>query len=261
LDNRQKNTVYAITAIVVLSVAVISIVTIFSPSTLLHYEREYSGNKPVFIGIAGLEDCALNLKFTNDKTLMYRIDIELYSASEPVYFEYRGGGTEDYEHFILMNWEDHYGDTTRAKSMNITLGSGHPYHISLGGDPNSRNVTAHVFFDENATLGNQTFTYLFPGSLNLDFSSFVDPSKGGLDMEIGDISSEISSVNMFIDLPSSMDGHAVFTSNSTDIIAEGWTLYNTTSTTKSYRTSVDLLKPLLDIDKVYATTLWAHLIS
>jgi hypothetical protein len=261
LDKRQKNVAIAIAAIVVLSVAAISIVTIFTPSTLLHYERDYTGSRPVFIGIAGLEDCILNLKYENNEVLMYRIDIELYSASEPVYFEYRGGLAGDYEHFVLMNWEDHYGDTTHAKSMNITLGTGHAYEITLGGDPNSRNVTSYVVFSNNATLGNRTFTYLFPGTLNLNFGENVNSSKGGFDMEIGETNFVVSSVSMTINLPATMDGNAVFTSNSTSVTTNGWTLYNTTSTTESYRTSETLLKPLLDIDKVYATTLVADLMA
>jgi len=263
LDQRQKNVTAAVAAIIVLSVAAITVVTIFSPSTLQHYEREYTGNKPVFIGIAGLEDCNLTLKYENDDALMYRIDIELYSTNEPVYFEYRGGGTGDYEHFVLMNWEDHYGDTTRAKSMNITLGTGHAYSITLGGDPNSKNVTASIVFSNNATLGNETFTYLFPGSLSLDFTEIVDSSKGGLDVEIGETDFVIDSVSMQIDLPSEMDGHAIFTSNSTSITAVGWTLYNETvnPTAKYYRTSAELLKPLLDIDQVYATAIVAELES
>jgi hypothetical protein len=263
MNNRQKNAVVAFTAIIVLSVAAISVVTFFAPSTLLHYEREYTGNKPVFIGIAGLQDCVLTLKYENNDALMYKIDIDLYSASEPVYFEYRGGETGDYENVVLMNWEDHYGDTTHAKSVSITLGTGHAYSITLGGDSNSRNVSAHVTFDNNATLGNETFTYLFPGSLNLNFTENVDSSKGGLDMEIGETDFVIDAVSMVINLPGEMEGHAIFTSNSTSVTTFGWILYNETynPTTKYYRTSIEMLTPLLDIDKVYANTIIATLIE
>ena len=242
-----------------LCVGILAALTFFpSPSTSLRYERSYTGTKPVHLLIAGLEDCVLTLGYENNEALMYRIDIELYDADETVNFEYRQG---TFEHFVEMNRGDYYGATTRAKTMNITLGTGHPYYTVLGGDANSRNVTGNIVFDNNATLGSETFAYLFPGSLNLVFTENVDPSQGGLDMEIGGDDYEIIAVDTYVDLPDTMDGHAVFRSESMSVSLTGWSMYKqeVVPTVRYYRTSEAPTKPLLDIDSVFADSITATL--
>ncbi len=147
--------------------------------------------------------------------------------------------------------------------MNITLGTGHPYYISLGGDSNSRNVTGNIVFDNNATLGGMEFAYMFPGSLSLVFTENVDYSQGGLNMEtIGRPNYEIASVNMYIDLPDGMDGTASFNSDSMSISATGWTMWSETVSPpeRHYRTSASPTKPLLDIDTVYGDSISATLL-
>ncbi len=249
----------------VLCVSAFAAVTLFSsPPTTLHYERNYTGNKPVYLAIAGLEDCVLTIGYEDNEDLMYRIDIELYDAGETIYFEYRGTGTGTYQHFVEMNWGNHAGTTTRARFMNITLGTGHPYKIDLGADTGPRNVTANIVFDNNATLGEQEFSYLFPGShLNLVFTENVDYSQGGLDIvNIGKFNYEIASVNMYINLPDGMDGTASFRSDSMSISATGWTMWSETVSPpeRHYRTSASPTKPLLDIDTVYGDSISATLL-
>jgi hypothetical protein len=261
LEPKARNIIISIAVIIILLGGALTAFFILpTSSNIRHFERNFSGTKTVQLLIAGLEDCVLTMDYEENEELMYRIDIVLYDADETLYFEYRQG---TFEHFVEMNWGNHYGSTTRAKSMNITLGTGHPYYIVLGGDSNSRNVTGNVAFDNNATLGNETFAYLFPGSLNLLFTEDVDFSQGGLDMEIGKSGEEIASVSMHIDLPVGMDGHAVFRSESIGITTSEWTMYDQTSnpTTKYYRTSAELTKPLLDIDKVYADSIQATLLT
>ncbi len=236
--------------------------TLFPSSLTLHYERNYTGDKPVFLAIAGLEDCVLTLGYEDNEDLMYRIDIELYDASEVAYLEYRGTGTGDYQHFVELNRESHSGHTTHARTINITLGTGHAYYIALG-DSNSRNVTSNIVFSNNATLGGEEFVYLFPGSLNLVFSEDVDYSQGGLEMRIGLDNYEIGSVNMYIDLPDGMDGRASFLSESMSISASGWTLWHETVSPpeRYYRTTDSPTKPLLDIDTVYGDHISATLLA
>ncbi len=198
----------------------------------------------------------------NNEELMYRIDIELYDADEVVHFEYRGTGLGGFQHFVEMNRGNHWGTTTRARYVNITLGTGHPYYISLGGDSNSRNVTGNIVFDNNATLGGQEFGYLFPGSLNLVFTENVDYSQGGLEIRIGLFNYEIASVTMYIDLPDGMDGSASFRSESMSISATGWTMWSETVSppVRHYRTTASPTKPLLDIDTVYGDSISATLL-
>ena len=242
----------------VLCVSAFAAVTLFSsPSTTLHYERDYTGNKPVSLIIGGLEDCVLTLGYEDNEDLMYRIDVELYDASEDIYFEY-WGYTLQYQ--IEINGAN-YGTTTRARTMNITLGTGHPYSIILGGD-DSRNVTGNIVFDNNATLGGGEFSYFYPGSLNLVFTENVDYSQGGLEMRIGLFNYEIASVNMYIDLPDGMDGSASFRSDSISVSATGWTMWKETVSPPEifYRTAESPTKPLLDIDTVYGDSISATLL-
>ncbi len=248
----------------VLCVSAFAAVTLFSSSpTTLHYERNYTGDKPVFLGIAGLEDCVLTLGYEDNKDLMYRIVVELYDTSETIHFDYWGTGSY-YE--VKINGGMHFGQTTRARYVNITLGTGHPYYIGLGGDHNSRNVTGNIVFDNNATLGGEEFGYGFPGSLNLVFTEEVDYSQGGLNMvSIGDSHnlSELTSINMYIDLPDGMDGRASFVSESMSISATGWTMWKETviPPERYYRTAESPTKPLLDIDTVYGDHISATLLA
>ncbi len=243
----------------VLCVSAFAAVTLFSSfPTTLHYERNYTGSKSVSLIIGGLEDCVLTLGYEDNEDLMYRIDVELYDASEEIYFEY-WGYTLQYQ--IEINGAN-YGTTTRARYMNITLGTGHPYSIILGGD-NSRNVTGNIVFDNNATLGGEEFAYYYPGNLNLVFTENVDYSQGGLYMEsIGGFNDPIASVNMYIDLPDGMDGSVSFRSESMSISATGWTMWKETVSPPEifYRTAESPTKPLLDIDTVYGDSISATLL-
>jgi len=245
--------VVAIVNVAVLCVSAFNVVTIFSSQTTLHYERRYTGDKPVFLGISGLEDCVLTLGYEDNEDLMYHIDIELYDTSEVAYFEYRGTGSGTYQHFVEINRENHCGHTSRARTMNITLGTGHSYHILLGDSGFSGNVTTNIVFDNNATHGGEEFAYLFSGSLNLVFTENVNYSQGGLEMRIGLPNYEIPSVSMYINLPDGMDGRASFLSDSMSISATGWTMWKETviPPERYYRTAVSPTKPLLDIDTVY----------
>ncbi|TFG27368.1 hypothetical protein EU528_12995 [Candidatus Thorarchaeota archaeon] len=262
---KTRNIIIAVLVISIISVGTIVVLNpnLLGSGTLLHYERVYTGEKPVMLIVGGLKDCVLTLGYEDNEDLMYRIDVELYDSSETIYFEYRGNGIGDYQHFIDINTGSHWGSTTRAKTMNITLGSGHAYYISLGGDSNSANVTGNIVFDNNATLGGEEFAYLFPGTLNLVFTEDIDYSQGGLDMDIGKDNEEISSVNMYIDLPDGMDGHAIFRSESMSISTTGWTMYKQTVSPpeKWYRTSESPTKPLLDIDKVFGDSIMASLLN
>lgn len=255
---QSNRTVVAIVVLAVLCVSVFAAVTLFFPSTTLHYERRYTGDKPVSLIIGGLEDCVLTLGYENNEDLMYCIDIELYDADETVYFEYWG---HTWQHQIEINGAN-YNHATRARYMNITLGTGHPYYIALGGS-GSRNVTGNIVFDNNATLGGDEFAYGFPGTLNLVFTEDVDYSQGGLEMRIGLPNYEIASVNMYIDLPDGMDGSASFLSESMSISATGWTLWDETviPPERYYRTSASPTKPLLEIDTVYGDHISATLLA
>jgi hypothetical protein len=262
----NRNMVAGIAVVAVLCVSAFAAVTFFSSSqTTLHYERNYTGDRPVYLAIAGLEDCVLTLGYEDDEDLMYRIDIELYDANEVAYFAYRGNGLGTYQHFVEMNTGNHAGSTTRARYMNITLGTGHPYHISFGADTDTRNVTGNIVFNNNATLGGEEFSYLFPGShLNIVFTENVDYSQGGLNIvSIGKDNYEIASVNMYIDLPDGMDGAASFLSESMSISATGWTMWKETVSPpeRYYRTAESPTKPLLDIDTVYGDSISAILIA
>jgi len=254
----NRNMVAGIVVVAMLCVSAFAAVTIFSSQTILHYERRYTGDKPVYLGISGLEDCVLTLGYEDNEDLMYRIDVELYDTSETIYFDYTSSGSY-YE--VKINGGMHFGTTTRTRYVNITLGTGHPYYISLGGD-----VTGNIVFDNNATLGGEEFGYLFPGSLNLVFTENVDYSQGGLEMvSIGGwlTSNELSSVNMYINLPDGMDGKASFLSDSMSISATGWTMWKETviPPERYYRTAESMTKPLLDIDTIYGNHISVTLLA
>lgn len=249
--------------IVVLGVSVFAALTLFpSSQTRLHYERFYSGDKPVSLIIAGLEDCVFTLGYEDNEDLMYRIDVELYDTGETIYFDYTSSGS----YFsVEINGGMNFGHTSRARYVNVTLGTGHAHLIVLGGGTSSSNVTGNIVFDNNATLGGEEFGYLFPGHLNLVFTENVDYSQGGLDMvSIGESHSiDELTVNMYIDLPDGMDGKSEFRSESMSISAAGWTLYQETVSppVRYYRTSESPTKPLLDINTVYGDSISAILLS
>lgn len=251
--------VVGIVVVAILGVSLFSAMILFSSSpTTLHYERNYPGGKPVSLIVTGLEDCVLTLGFEDNEDLMYRIDIELYDASETIYFDYTSSGSY---YSVELNGGMNFGHTTRARYMNITLGTGHAHLIVLGGGTSSSNVTGNIVFSNNATLGGEEFGYLFPGHLNLVFNEDVDYSQGGLDMvSIGD---DELTVSMYIDLPDGMDGKASFRSDSMSISATGWTLYQemVSPPTRYYRTAETPTKPLLDIDTVYGDSISATLLA
>ncbi|MHA2141555.1 MAG: hypothetical protein ACXADC_01240 [Candidatus Thorarchaeota archaeon] len=258
MDTRTRN-IIAVVLIAALTVSAFVFVTFLAPSTHLHYESNYSGSATkAHIMIAGIQDCVFTLEFEDDEDLLYRIDVELYDASEVLYFTHYTHTTEPQ---IQVNSGNDYGKVTRAKSMTVVLGTGIAYMVQVGFDTRSSNITGTVVFDNNVTLGNGELAYGFPGHLDLEFTENVDYSQGGLEILIGQSNNNVGSVAMLIDLPDGMDGDAVFNSASVSVSATGWTLYSQSADPprKSYRTSDSPTQPLLDISRVYADSIVATL--
>jgi hypothetical protein len=259
MSERMKKVVSSVFVIAILCVSTLLVFNyITTPFSWYpnHYERQMSDSETVHLYVKGLQDCILTIEYEQNENLMYRIKAELYDSSETLTVEYHAGSYV--RHQVNIN----PGLTTRAKFVNITLGTGHPYYVMMGAsNDNSRNVTGNIFFDNNATIGGQTYTYYMPGSLNLEFTENVDHSQGGLDIDVGSYNFHVDSVLMNIDLPDGMDGDATFNSEGVSISISGWTLYHDASSppVRSYRTSSNSTKPLLTIDHVYASSILATL--
>jgi len=259
METKTRNIVVAVVVISVICVGTLIIFNpgLLAPSTQIHYEMTMSDTKYVLFSLQRIQDCNLRIVFEDNENLMYRLDAELYDSSETMTFDYSVGTQV---HRVNINT----GTTTRAKSINITLGTGHPYYFILGSSyDTSRNVSSTIIFDNNATLGGQEFAYYFPGSLNLIFTEDLDYSQGGYEVSIGGYNYEIGSVTLSVNLPDGMDGDVDFTSESISVSATGWTLYSDTINppSKAYRTSASPTKPLLDISSVYGDSILATLVN
>lgn len=258
---KTKGIIIIVIVVIGASTGVVLFMTMGTPgSTELTYQRDYSGNKPVDIYVAGIVDCEFFLGYTEDSSLMYSIEVHLYEADSSFSFSY---SEREESHEVHINWNTNtWGHEIRVKNMTILLGNGHPYRILLGGSgDDSANVTSTVIFNNNATLGDQEFVYNFPGTLNLQFTEDVDISQGGLSMEIGQWGHYIDSLNLHVDLPAGMDGDATFYFDSMSVSTSGWSLYDTGTlpTSEAYQTASTPSGAVLDIRHVYADSISATL--
>ncbi|MFX1369284.1 MAG: hypothetical protein ACFFAY_11835 [Promethearchaeota archaeon] len=263
MDRKMRNIGYGILIIGILSVGTLVVINFTAPTKYLHFERVFSQSELtsvnyVSIIIHGLVDCELSLQFEDNTDLMYRIDVELYDVNQTLHFQYL-----DYTASVPgigINAGDNIGSTTRVKSMDIVLGTKHPYRIIFFGDY-SENVTADIEYSNGANLGGGAFAYTMPGNLELDFDENVDPSEGGLEMEIGLDSSPLEFATVNIDLPDEMDGYAAIRASFESITTSGWVIYDEDSVyhVKHYRTAENPQGPLLNIWRLLAGTLVANL--
>ncbi|MHA2323522.1 MAG: hypothetical protein ACXACG_17980, partial [Candidatus Thorarchaeota archaeon] len=78
----------AVGLVVVIVFSVSAYFIIFPTTTSFQYQRDSTAdNQDYIVGIYNIRDCEVNVSFTNDSTLLYSMNIEMYgSVSSTVFY-------------------------------------------------------------------------------------------------------------------------------------------------------------------------------
>jgi hypothetical protein len=240
----RKQLIALCVIVIVIGVAGVGFVLLSTPT---HYEREYpaESSKYVRLGIS-VEDCNLSISFRNDSTLMYSIDVEVYSDSD-FKVNYREGVEYHSIQIGVFSGQMPTGPA-RLKSLDIILGTAATYQIVAGGN----NLDTSIVYGNGAKLGqfgngvdysDDDVIYKATGSVQFTFEDDVDFSGGGLDVMLtgmGGIVNYLDSAILDIDLPEGMDGRVCFFDSVMSVDNNGWIPYP-----NKYQTGTD--QPLLDV--------------
>lgn len=203
----------------------------------------------VDLGLVDLEDCNLTVSFVNDTSLVYSMDIQLYNPTlRTSAFQLT---VENYTAFIFAR----FNAAVRIRSLNLTLGTGKPYFLSVW---QGINVNCTVTYANGALLG-QGLNYEATGTLRFIFLEDVNFAAGGLDVRIGISSMYHPDVAyIYVNLPPGLNGEFGCMSDPYPHIMhdEGW-YYRIDGT---YSTDYGSPPPLLDIG-VSSPSIIAYLYS
>jgi hypothetical protein len=245
----------AIVLAVVIIVAGAAYFLVLDPtSSTFHFEENYPSTDRLFflLFLSDLEDTTIVIKFANDSTLWYSMDILLYEPAR--------ASTA----FEMSRTDSTYlglglAGIARIQSINVTLGNAVSLSIAVEGE----NLTTSLTYDNGAKLGSsQTdLSYRASGILDVTFTEDVTFSELGAEMRIAPEGSPYrvtDVVYMSIDLPEGLNGDIRLNgdTNRHTYQLDGWSFTGVLPLSPRYSTDPTNPSPLLDI-YIHAGT--AHL--
>jgi hypothetical protein len=217
--------------------------------TSYHFEANYpsGADSIVSLRVDHLLDCNVTVDFEDNSLLWYSIDVVLYEPGPSITVEETG------DNDISINQD--VTSPVRVKSLDITLGTGYPYRIVLGGstEDESSNINAVVEIDNGAVLGGESVGFSMGGDLHLSLGEDVDISQGGYFVGA---SSDVDDVHLMIDLPVGLNGRLYTTSSNQNLTLLGWSLTAEFGLQKNYSTgneTTPLLHMRIDSQSVDGT--------
>ncbi len=207
--------------------------------TSYHFEANYASEADsiVSLRVDHLLDCNVTVEFDDSSQLWYSIDVVLYEPGPSITVEETG------DNDISINQDA--TSPVRVKSLDITLGTGYPNRVVLGGstEDESSNINAVLEIDNGAMLGGESVGFSMGSNLHLSLGEDVDISQGGY--FIG-ASSGVDDVHLMIDLPVGLNGRLYTTSPHQNLTLLGWSLTAEFDDQKNYSTGNETV-PLLHI--------------
>lgn len=179
---------------VVILVAVVGLVVVFmglpATQTSFHYERQYPADetRKVYLEIDTI-DTNITITFVDDPRLMYSVDVVQYEPGD-----HHNARYQELETVIDFSIER----PSRAKSIDVVLGTGTYYDIILSGT----NFNVSVVYDNGALLEGQECIVSGTGSLYFELTEDVDFSDMGLEVSV----STHVDVDLVVDLPTGLNG-------------------------------------------------------
>lgn len=198
---------------------------------IYHHEKQYvNTDNPIVLEIDSIADCNVTIRFADDPSLMYSIDIGVYEHSMEKQYELE---VTNSGLFWNISISGHSNVNYRLRSINVTLGSIPLSEITIGGSSECSNVFSNVKYGDNVLLSGSRFVhdiedsilllYVYNGS-NIDF--------GGLEANVIARSS-----TTYTFLPNGINGiFEYFSSPSTSVVGVGWDLISQTSNHTIYET-------------------------
>ncbi|RDE12817.1 MAG: hypothetical protein C4K49_09745, partial [Candidatus Thorarchaeota archaeon] len=193
----------ALVVVVVVMTMGVGVLLLIDPfSAMFHIESRFPTDRQITasyvnVGLVHLEDCNLTVSFINDTSLVYAMDIQLYSPTlMSSAFQLT---VENYTGFIHVTLIA----AVRIRSFNLTLGIGKPYSVAI---LQGVNLNSTVTYSNGAVLG-KDLRYEATGVLRSIFLEDVNFTVGGLTVRVG-ISSMYhpNMAHIYVDLPPGLNG-------------------------------------------------------
>jgi hypothetical protein len=203
-------------------------------SSQFYYERQFepSDHEEVRISIRDFEDTNITISFVDDPTLLYRLNITLYSpGSSP-----RVRTERLYEH-IRMTIDD---PPDRIQDITLLLGTSAYYGITVIG----QNLNTTITHDNGARLEWQEITYLATGIFRFKLTEDVNFTDEGLWVQTGSTGPDL--VILDLNLPAGLMGFMA-APNVTLIINE-WPHHFTDFGYEHYHSAPTVTHPFLRLD-------------
>ena len=198
-----------------------------------------------------IQDCSLNVSFVDNPTLLYSMDIRLYTSS-PVStaFDLSVNGEN------LAQLDVELDGKTRIKNINLVLGSGVPYAIGVLGT----NVNATAIYSNNVVGSRASFDFQTTGSfVELRFTEDMVFTSEGMEVNVGTAGvGRPDAVYLSLNLPDGVNGIGSFSIPLSIHANTGWTLYSQVGDSDTYVTENHNQQPRIGIAlrAVYSVHVW-----
>jgi len=254
LSTMNRKTVAVVLSLIVVGAGTALI--LFPPSSdSFHFEAEFPEGDytRVSLWLTDISDCTLNVSFTDDRELLYDLDVELYeSHPETTAFDLTVSDFGENSHLLEVRFEGKLG----IKSLHIVLGSGVPYEIIVPSSCSDMNAT--FIYGNNAVGSDASLFYSATGSfVNLIYTEDMVFSETGMEVKCG-VDSRPDYIYLYVDLPDGVNGVAGFREPLSLHSSTGWAYHSQFMDTVNYRTDPLNPEPLLElsIQAVYRVHAW-----
>ncbi|MHA1812898.1 MAG: hypothetical protein ACTSYX_05615, partial [Candidatus Thorarchaeota archaeon] len=188
--------------VVVVLVVLGGLFYVFNPfRTHFVYDGRFGAGdeRQVFLNFQGLRDTNVTVRFVNDTSLMYHLELDLYDPSTKV--EWIIGTSPTYHDAMLRL----HG---RARALTVLLGTRSPYGFVFSG----AHLNMSMVYDNGAVLGDNIIRFSFSGRLYLTLTEDVVVRDGPslYFLGKGTATSNIQRLDLTVDLPEGLDGYAKF---------------------------------------------------
>ena len=197
--NRRMQALIVVAVVVTTGMGVFLVVNPYSDT--FHLENRFPVDRRVTasfvdLGLVNLEDCNLTVSFVNDTSLVYAMNIQLYS---PILMNSAFQLTVENKTALIFV---RFNAAVRIRSLNLTLGIGKPYLLSIW---QGVNLNCTVTYTNGALLG-RGLRYEATGSLRFIFLENVNFTLGGFEAQIGPTKPNPEMVYVYVDLPPMLNG-------------------------------------------------------
>ncbi len=249
----NRKTVAVVLALIIVGAGITLI--LFPPSSeSFHYRAQFPEGDytRVSLWLTDIQDCTLNVSFTDDPELLYNIDVQLYgSHPEASAFELTVSDFGENSHLLEVRFEGKLS----IRSLHVVLGSGVPYEIIV---PSSSDMNATFTYGNNAVGSDASLFYSATGSIvSLIFTEDMVFSETGMEVICG-ADSRPDYIYLYTDLPDGVSGGATFKEPLYLQSSTGWAYHSRFADEVTYVTDPLKPEPLLSfgIRAVYGIYAW-----